>query len=481
MQPAGRPRRPRPARRAGPQQGGRGVPRAGPLGHLRHRRHLRAGQRGVRVPHAWPTSRPSGAPRPFDTLLDIVLADDLRTVLWPNTDDGDEATWEMRAEIWSDPRAMVGGSDAGAHLDRMCGSNYPTAFLGDCLRGRKLVPVEKAVHMMTDQPAQLFGLRDRGLVREGYVADLFVFDPETVGSEPARLVHDLPGGTPRLYAGSHGVVRVLVNGVETVRDGAPTGALPGTLLRSGPRHRLGDPGSRPEPRAPASPSSLPPVTPDPTNRCSPSTNPPRGRPSGSSRPRRTSRPSRPPSDTRWIKRGGHRRGRRRPRGGPPAGLRRPDLLHPVRIHGADVADRRPHPRQQAELPPPRGRPGRHRRLLPAADRELRRARGERPGEARASGSPAMSSRSRTATSTSTASGSTRAGCPPPSRASPSPGPAGNSSNLARPYQVPADNYFVMGDNRTDSCDSRYWGPINQSLIVGKVELRVWPLSSLHIF
>ncbi len=61
------------------------------------------------------------------------------------------------------------------------------------------------------------------------------------------------------------------------------------------------------------------------------------------------------------------------------------------------------------------------------------------------------------------------------------GPTGNSSNLARPYRVPADNYFVMGDNRTDSCDSRYWGPINRSLIVGKVELRVWPLSSLHIF
>ena len=170
---------------------------------------------------------------PFDTLLDIVLADDLRTVLWPNTDDGEDRTWALRAAIWCDPRAMVGGSDAGAHLDRMCGSNYPTAFLGDCLRGRKLIPVEEAVHMMTSQPAQLFGLRERGLVEEGYAADLFVFDPESVASEPARLVHDLPGGTARLYAGSHGVVRVLVNGVETVRDGAPTGALPGTLLRSG--------------------------------------------------------------------------------------------------------------------------------------------------------------------------------------------------------------------------------------------------------
>jgi N-acyl-D-aspartate/D-glutamate deacylase len=153
--------------------------------------------------------------------------------LWPNTDDGDESTWTMRAEIWADPRAMVGGSDAGAHLDRMCGSNYPTAFLEDCLRGRRLVPVEQAVHMMTEQPAQLFGLRERGLLAEGYAADVVVFDPETVGSEPARLVHDLPGDTPRLFAGSHGIVRVFVNGVETVRDGAATGALPGSLLRSG--------------------------------------------------------------------------------------------------------------------------------------------------------------------------------------------------------------------------------------------------------
>jgi N-acyl-D-aspartate/D-glutamate deacylase len=169
----------------------------------------------------------------FDTLLDIVLNDDLRTVLWPKDPEGDDASWQLRKEIWDDPRVMLGGSDAGAHLDRMCGTNYPTSFLSDCLQRRKLVPVERAVQMMTEAPAKLFGLADRGRVAEGMRADLFVFDPETVGSEPARLVDDLPGGSNRLIADATGVVRVLVNGVETVADNRPTGNLPGKLLRSG--------------------------------------------------------------------------------------------------------------------------------------------------------------------------------------------------------------------------------------------------------
>jgi N-acyl-D-aspartate/D-glutamate deacylase len=169
----------------------------------------------------------------FGTLLDIVIADELRTILWPIPQDDDAESWRMRAELWDDPRSMIGGSDAGAHLDRMFGAAYTTQFLADCLRGRKLTSVENAVRMMTSAPASLFGLRDRGVIREGAIADLVMFDPETVGSDEARLVKDLPGDSARLTAGSFGVARVWVSGTVVVADSTPTGATPGTVLKSG--------------------------------------------------------------------------------------------------------------------------------------------------------------------------------------------------------------------------------------------------------
>ncbi len=169
----------------------------------------------------------------FAALVDILVTDELRTVLWPIPPDGDDASWQLRKEVWGDARAMIGGSDAGAHLDRMSGAPFPTRFLADCLRGRKLVPVERAVQLMTQVPADLFGFKDRGLIAEGNFADILIFDPETVGAGMATLVNDLPADAPRLTAEAHGVVRVLVNGVETVRDNLATGALPGSVLRSG--------------------------------------------------------------------------------------------------------------------------------------------------------------------------------------------------------------------------------------------------------
>jgi len=169
---------------------------------------------------------------PFDALVDVVLADRLRTGLRPPIPES-EADWDLRARVWQDPRTVVGGSDAGAHLDMMCGAIYSTSMLGDGVRKRGLLSWEAAVHELTDVPARLYGLRDRGRVAEGWCADLVVLDPDRVGYGPEHTRDDLPGGASRLYAEAEGIEHVLVNGVEIARGGKLTGATPGAVLRSG--------------------------------------------------------------------------------------------------------------------------------------------------------------------------------------------------------------------------------------------------------
>ena len=173
----------------------------------------------------------------IDVLLDIVLPDDLTLyVVLPSLTPSlgrSDAGWAARVAIWKDPRVMLGGSDAGAHLDLMCHANYPTRVLGEVVARRGLLTLEEAVAMLTDRPARHYGLRHRGRIEPGWHADLVVFDPETVDSGPARLVDDMPGGGVRLVADSRGIDHVLVAGIEVVTDGTPTAARPGRVLRSG--------------------------------------------------------------------------------------------------------------------------------------------------------------------------------------------------------------------------------------------------------
>ena len=169
---------------------------------------------------------------PFDALLDVVVADGLRTGLRPPIGESEE-DWVLRAKVWQDPRAIVGGSDAGAHLDTMCGAIYSTSMLGDGVRARGLLSWERAVQLLSDVPARLYGLRDRGRLVPGAYADAVVLDPTTVGHLPVRTRDDLPGGASRLYAEATGIGRVLVNGTEIVRDGEFTGDVPGRVIRSG--------------------------------------------------------------------------------------------------------------------------------------------------------------------------------------------------------------------------------------------------------
>jgi N-acyl-D-aspartate/D-glutamate deacylase len=170
---------------------------------------------------------------PFDALLDVVVADDLRTSFRNASDDDTEEDWVARADLWRDPRAVVGASDAGAHLDMLATFSFSTDLLAFGVREHGLLSTEEAVRLLTSVPADLYGLMDRGRLAEGSVADLVVFDETTVGPEEVSTRFDLPGGAGRLYAGAHGVEHVVVNGVPIVAAGALTGATPGTLLRSG--------------------------------------------------------------------------------------------------------------------------------------------------------------------------------------------------------------------------------------------------------
>jgi N-acyl-D-aspartate/D-glutamate deacylase len=169
---------------------------------------------------------------PFDALLDIVVTDDLRTVLMPPARGDDPESWRLRSEAWRDPRVVVGASDAGAHLDMLATFSYSTSLLA-ASRAHELVPLEEAVHLLTDVQARLYGIRERGRVAEGWHADLVVFDEDRVGPGPVHTRYDLPAGAGRLYAEAEGIEHVLVNGTEIAARGALTGDRPGTLLRSG--------------------------------------------------------------------------------------------------------------------------------------------------------------------------------------------------------------------------------------------------------
>ena len=112
------------------------------------------------------------------------------------------------------PHSIVSLSDAGAHLTFFTDAGFGLHLLGHWVRERGAMSLPEAVRRLTSQSALLFGMPGRGLLREGYAADLLLFDPATVGRGPKRRVFDLPGGAPRLTTDAIGVHGVWVNGVK---------------------------------------------------------------------------------------------------------------------------------------------------------------------------------------------------------------------------------------------------------------------------
>jgi N-acyl-D-aspartate/D-glutamate deacylase len=167
---------------------------------------------------------------PLDTFFDLAIADELGTEFSMAVLNFEPA---LLREVITDPRVMIGLSDGGAHVDMLCNTGYPTYLLGTWVRERQAMSWERAVQRLTSEPAQLFGLSDRGVIAEGKAADLVIFDPRTVAAGDKEMLYDLPGGEGRFVQRAEGVQWVVVNGVVLFANGQHSGMLPGQVLRGG--------------------------------------------------------------------------------------------------------------------------------------------------------------------------------------------------------------------------------------------------------
>jgi len=171
---------------------------------------------------------------PVEAIIDLALEKDLdRFFLQPIANENQDHALELMKH----PRTVVTFSDSGAHVSQIMDASLQTHLLSHWVRAKQAISLEQAVRMLSFEPATHWGFLDRGLIREGLAADLLVFDPETIAPEMPEVVRDLPAGARRLTQRARGIAATVVNGEVVLRDGKPTGALPGQLLRGGARGR----------------------------------------------------------------------------------------------------------------------------------------------------------------------------------------------------------------------------------------------------
>jgi N-acyl-D-aspartate/D-glutamate deacylase len=164
----------------------------------------------------------------LDAFLDLSIEENLETRFVHTNTQGDP---QAVCEILKHPSVMIGQSDAGAHMGYDARFGYSTAFLGCWVRDHGIMPLEQAVSKLTFRVASVFGLHDRGLLRQGLAADLALFDPATINTCDPEYVQDLPGNETRMIQKAVGVPYTVVNGTVMIENGAPTGATPGKVLR----------------------------------------------------------------------------------------------------------------------------------------------------------------------------------------------------------------------------------------------------------
>jgi N-acyl-D-aspartate/D-glutamate deacylase len=171
---------------------------------------------------------------PFAVALDWLLESDGRALLLHTFENYYDGNLEVIREMLQDPATICGLADAGAHVGLLCDAGAPTTMLThwarDRTRGPRL-PIETLVKKQTRDTALAYGLRDRGLIAPGYKADFNLIDFAALRARLPELVYDLPAGGRRLVQRADGYRATFVSGVEVMRDGTPTGALPGQLVR----------------------------------------------------------------------------------------------------------------------------------------------------------------------------------------------------------------------------------------------------------
>jgi N-acyl-D-amino-acid deacylase len=166
---------------------------------------------------------------PLDTFFDLALADDLN-IQYSMQQDHEAGN----RQLISDSRTMIGLSDGGAHVNMLCDAGYCTYLLGTWVRERRALTLEQAIKRITSEPADFFGIKDRGRLKVGLPADIAIFDEHRVGSaKRARMQNDLPGGGRRLVMPAEGIEYTIVNGDVLYEHGVHSGYLPGRVLRSG--------------------------------------------------------------------------------------------------------------------------------------------------------------------------------------------------------------------------------------------------------
>src|SRR5436189_2888917 len=166
---------------------------------------------------------------PMDAFLDLAVEENLDTVFSLGEINMDT---EAVAQILGSPYAVVGLSDGGAHVQFHSNVSNPTRLLGYWVRQKKIMSLEHAVRRLTFDSATAFGIYDRGLVQPGMVADLVVFDPDTVKPVAEDKVHDFPSNGWRVRELADGIHYTVVNGEVLLEKGTHTGNLPGRVLRN---------------------------------------------------------------------------------------------------------------------------------------------------------------------------------------------------------------------------------------------------------